>query len=619
MNQEPAGRSGAWTVALVAAWIAAAGWVAVRLDQGWVPHDDGSFAQSAQRVIDGELPHREFAELYTGGMTFLNAGVFWLFGEDLIWLRVPMFVLFLAFVPCYYAIARRLVRRPTALVTTAFAVGWSVPVYPAAVPSWYLLFFSCFGTYLVIRHFETGRSWWLFAAGLFGGLAISFKIVGIWFVLAVIVALVAAEQASNPQVHSRRRSFQGYGLFVIVGALVTLGLVVGVLGSHLGGAELVNLVLPVAALCCIPILAEATTDGPSARTRLGSLGRRVVPFLAGVVVPVGLVTLPYVITGAVPDLIEGVLVAPRSRFDYSYLSTPGPTALLWGLPVVAALLLRHYVPRTRRAIDISGVVVLVALLVTSGTAVLSYLLLWHTARALAPIVVVVGALALALRPGLVADPTRRLVLLLVLLVAGLGSLVQFPFGAPVYFCYAAPLFALAAVGMAGSSRVGSGLLPAALLLSYVIFGLAFLDRAALSTLGLGFQLDPQTVILDGRRASVRVTPSDRDVYGSAAALLERHASGRYAFAGPDAPELYVLSRRKNPTRSLFDFIYTSDSARGARLLRTLRKRRVTAISVNHRPAFSDPLDDETVRRLAELYPYHARIGKFDVRWEKPAP
>jgi hypothetical protein len=617
MNEEPAGRPGAWAVALGVAWIAAAVWVAARLDQGWVPHDDGSFAQSAQRVLDGELPHREFAELYTGGMTFLNAGVFWLFGEDLIWLRVPMFVLFLAFVPCYYAIARRLVRGPAALVTTAFAVGWSVPVYPAAVPSWYLLFFSCFGTYLVIRHFETGLSWWLFAAGLFGGLAISFKIVGIWFVLAVVVALVAAEQASNPRGRGRRLSLRGYGLFVIAGALVTLGLVVGVLGSHLGGAELVNLVIPAAALCCIPVVAEAATDGPSARTRFRSLGGRVAPFLVGVALPVGLVTLPYVITGAVPDLIEGVLVAPRERLDYSYLSTPEPAALLWGLPVVAVLFVRHYLPRARRAIDISAVIVLAVLLVTSGTADRSYLLLWHAARALAPLVVVAGALALAFWPGLVADQTRRLVLLLVLLVAGLGSLVQYPFSAPVYFCYAAPLFALAAVGVAGSLRVGSGLLPAALLVSYAVFGLAFLDRASLSTLGLGFQVDPQTVILDGSRASIRVTPSDRAAYRTAAALLERHGSGRYAFAGPDAPELYFLSGRTNPTRSLFDFIDTSDSARGASLLRSLRDRSVTAIAINVRPAFSDPLDVETLQRLRVLYPHHARVGRFDVRWQQP--
>lgn len=610
------GRSTA-AIGLGVAWLAAAAWVAVRLDQGWVPHDDGSFAQSAVRVLDGELPHREFAELYTGGLTFLNAGVFRLFGENLIWLRVPMFVLFLAFVPCCYAIARRFVAAPVALLTTAFAVAWSVPVYPAAVPSWYLLFFSCLGAYCVIRHFETRGSWWLFAAGLFGGLAISFKIVGIWFIVAVLLALVAAEQASNARAAGRRHRIGRYQALVITGSLGTLVLVLAVLSSHLGGAELVNLLLPVAALCSVPVLAERALDGPAARTRLRSLGRRVLPFAAGVAVPVGAVVLPYVIAGAVPDLIEGVFVAPRSRLDYSYVSMPGPAAVLWGLPVVGAFAARYYVPRARRAIDLSAAIVLVVLLATAGTS-RSYLLLWHTARALAPLVVVLGAFALARRHETTGDPARRLSLQLLLLVAGFGSLVQFPFGAPVYFCYTAPLLALAAVALVSSANAGRGLMPLALLLSYVLFGLLFLDRASLSTLGIGFQADPQTVILDDDRASIRVTPSDRELYRRTAELLERHSSGRYVFAGPDAPELYVLSRRENPTRSLFDFIDTTDSARGASLLRTLRERGVTVIAINLRPDFSDPLEAATVRRLGALYPSHARVGRFDVRWQQGA-
>ncbi|HEU0336553.1 MAG TPA: hypothetical protein VFR43_08355, partial [Gaiellaceae bacterium] len=123
-----------------------------------------------------------------------------------------------------------------------------------------------------------------------------------------------------------------------------------------------------------------------------------------------------------------------------------------------------------------------------------------------------------------------------------------------------------------------------------------------------------TVILDSDVASIRVSPSDRETYRRAAGLLELHASGEYVFAGPDAPELYVLARRKNPTRALFDFVDMSDSARGASLVRTLREREVTAIAINGRPDFSPPLDAATVRRLQALYPQHAEVGRFDVRW-----
>src|SRR4051812_31709263 len=48
-------------------------WLWIHLTRGWIPHDDGALAQSAERVLQGQLPHRDFDELYTGGLTFLNA------------------------------------------------------------------------------------------------------------------------------------------------------------------------------------------------------------------------------------------------------------------------------------------------------------------------------------------------------------------------------------------------------------------------------------------------------------------------------------------------------------------------------------------------------------------
>src|ERR1044072_8503201 len=56
--------------------VAGAVFVASQLNHGWIPWDDGTLAQSAQRVLDGELPQRDFAELYMGRLSFLNAGVF---------------------------------------------------------------------------------------------------------------------------------------------------------------------------------------------------------------------------------------------------------------------------------------------------------------------------------------------------------------------------------------------------------------------------------------------------------------------------------------------------------------------------------------------------------------
>src|SRR4051812_41736536 len=65
------------------------------LKRGWVPHDEGAFAMSAERILHGELPHRDFVEIYTGGLAFLNAGAMRVFGVSLPSIRYPLFIAFL--------------------------------------------------------------------------------------------------------------------------------------------------------------------------------------------------------------------------------------------------------------------------------------------------------------------------------------------------------------------------------------------------------------------------------------------------------------------------------------------------------------------------------------------
>src|SRR5215467_9836786 len=65
------------------------------LKRGWYPHDEGTLAQSAERVLYGEIPHKNFDEIYTGGLTFLNAAAFHFFGTNLVALRYVSFVVFL--------------------------------------------------------------------------------------------------------------------------------------------------------------------------------------------------------------------------------------------------------------------------------------------------------------------------------------------------------------------------------------------------------------------------------------------------------------------------------------------------------------------------------------------
>src|SRR5215212_5778968 len=83
--REPEGR----LVLLVVLAISVA-YVGRHLSRGWMPFDDGALAQSAERLLQGELPHRDFDDPYTGGLAFLNAGAFRLFGLTLWSMRLAL-------------------------------------------------------------------------------------------------------------------------------------------------------------------------------------------------------------------------------------------------------------------------------------------------------------------------------------------------------------------------------------------------------------------------------------------------------------------------------------------------------------------------------------------------
>src|ERR1700751_431412 len=86
-------------------WLLSIAYLVATINRGWIPYDDGALGQSAERVLGGEIPHVDFTDPYTGGLTFLNALTFRVLGVKLIWLRLPLFVLFVIWVPAVYAIA----------------------------------------------------------------------------------------------------------------------------------------------------------------------------------------------------------------------------------------------------------------------------------------------------------------------------------------------------------------------------------------------------------------------------------------------------------------------------------------------------------------------------------
>jgi fermentation-respiration switch protein FrsA (DUF1100 family) len=586
------------------------------LGRGWIPNDDGSLAHSAERVLQGELPHRDFDDIYTGGLAVLNAAAFRLFGTTLWTLRLVLFAVFLAWVPAIHAIAGRFVRPMAAGAVTLLAVVWSLPNYPAAMPSWYNLFLATFGILALLKHLEDRRQRWLVAAGVAGGLSFLVKVIGLYYVAGVLLFLVfhaQEEGRAGPGPHQPRGT--AYAIFVSVALLLFVAALAALVREHLRAPEVVHFLVPAALIAGLLVRGEWTAPAGTSTERFGRLARLVAPFLLGVALPIALFLVPYVRAGAVGDFVHGVFVLPTKRLGVTELRMPSLWTALALLPL--GVLARHARrPLTRRESTLL-IAALVLLLLASRFVAWPYLGVWSAARNLVPALVLVGVMVLARRRGAdEGDPLLRRRMLLLLSVTALCSLVQFPFASPVYFLYVAPLVVLSTLALVRYLRPASSAVPRAVTAFYLAFAIWLVNTSSLYGMGTVYRPYYRVARLAPERSggALEIGRVQSIVYNYTIALLLEHARGGYTWASPDCPEIYFLSGLRNPTRSLFEF-FDEPVGRTERVLRALEQHGVTAIVMNATPGFSPRISDELAGALAQRYPQAERVGNFLVRWQ----
>ncbi|HEX6533403.1 MAG TPA: hypothetical protein VF041_02330 [Gemmatimonadaceae bacterium] len=605
-----------WLV-LAVVWVVCAVYALYYLRHGWVPHDEGTLAQSAERVLRGELPHRDFDAVYTGGLAMLNAAAFRLLGTNLIALRLVLFAAFLLWIPALYYIATRVAQPAAAGAAVLLAAAWSVPNYSAAMPSWYNLFLATAGVAALLRHIERGGRWWLVVAGVCGGLSCLIKIVGVYFIGAALLVLVYREQclARGPEQGEPRRD-RWYPLFVAAGLAAFVAILVALTWRQLGWGEAFHFVLPGVLVAAVALRHEwATPPGLEAR-RFRTLARLVAPLALGVLLPVALFLIPYVHSGAVGALVDGVFIAPTRRLRFAVARPPFDVATLVAispLPFLAGII---PLGRARLSWITKGLIggVLLVLVIVSARWVTVYWLIWRSMRAIVPLVVLGGAWLLVRgEPRLGAVRRQQLVALLA--ATALCTLVQFPFAVAVYFFYVAPLAVLAGLAVIALRPRVTATGPAAIAAFYLLFAVLRIHPGFIYGMGHFYVRDEQTVALALDRGGIDVLASDAVDYTRLVRLLRARASGGYTFATPDCPQVYFLAGLRNPTRTLYDF-FDDTTGRTARVLGALDEHHVTAIAINQRPEFSGPVPQPLQRALEARYPYSERVGRFVVRWRE---
>ena len=612
---------------LLATLVAGAVYLGLYLNRGWYPHDEGALGQAAERVLAGEVPHRDFDEPYTGLLTYLHAAAFAVGGIRLPVLRIPLFLVTLAWLAAVFRIALRSTGPPGAALVTLVALAWSVPNYPASMPSWYNLFFATFGVLFLLRWNETGASRWLVLAGLAGGVSFLFKLSGLFYVAGAALFLLYATRTSEPGDPEPRRPDLGARL---VGAGVTIAMLVLAMYLWRSVAPLYwfrviyHFVLPGTLLAFALAAREWLPPYQRGSTRIRSLVRAGVPFAAGVAIPVVLFAAGFASADALPAVINGVFVAPFRRLAFANMRPPASFWVLAAVPLV--ILLRPRPDPSHRRWRLAGAVVallLIAVLWLAGAESFPHRFVWQSLRGLIPPVAAIAALIMVwprVREGWHSGGVTRFVLLA--MVTAFASLIQFPFSAPIYFLYVAPLLLLSLMALVQGIGRTPPPLSAATLGFYGAFAVLLVTPGAMVGMGFRAESNHPDVKLELPRGGLRIKPEDAALYGALIPELISRAGSGGIWAGPDAPEVYFLGGFKNRTRALFDFLANGTSEGGtispnsnvALFLRSLEG--VTAIVINGNPNFSPPLPAELIDSLRARFPEGRSMERFELRWRR---
>ena len=322
-------------------------YMARELKRGWVPSDEGTLSECAERVMRGELPHRDYHEGYTGVLSYLNAAAFRVFGTNLASMRYMLFLFFLAWVPAFYYTASKFVSAPLAGALTLLAVAWGPPTYAAALPSWYNLFFATFGLAALLRYIEVQTGRWLLLAGVCGGISVLFKLPGLYFVAGTLLFLVYREQLAPSAKPNDRREIWVYRGFVVASILLYEVLIFLLLRNLANSATYLYFWVPELAIGAAVVWHEIYASRNRSH-RFQFLLCEVLLFAAGVAIPIALFLVPYLLTGSVGFLVRDIFTLSSQLIQQIGMKPP----VRWfyqGLEVNAVLIVAVLLTRSKIA------------------------------------------------------------------------------------------------------------------------------------------------------------------------------------------------------------------------------------------------------------------------------
>jgi hypothetical protein len=542
-------------------------------DRMWVAGDEGYYGHIADRVLAGEVLHRDVQAMHPGYVYLLDALALRVFGRSLVSLRYPLVglgVLQAAIIACFFL--RR--SRPAAVVAATLFTSLSYVLFPTPSVHWYCLGVLVF-LIAALRWVPRDSPWRPLVVGFLVGVeGFLRQLTGVFVGVGAAAYLmaeprpVAPDPAAVPAETRAPRLARGVtGAFaVLIGAYLLVKS--SLLAAFLFGTG-------------VPILLGAAAY----RTSLD--GRQTLRLLALLAAGCAFAAAPllayHLLTHSLGDWYRDSVVSALGLSDLEYVKI---RRYAWILKQASVQVIRP-----------------------KGLGLVANGAFW-VALMLAPLAVALAAARAAVRAKTWVHPLPFL--------AVFYAPVAVHFEAPAYIFFATAPVAVGLYWFFADGRRGAVAAALAVALSAValryhagppgrhILGAVGGKRVALVPAGIP-------------GVGLRIEPQDRETYVRLLEIIRRETSpGDPILAVPGAAELHFLSGRRNPTPCpyLVYGVMTESSLR--KVLDDLR--RDPPALVFHAPSmpYNTPNTDRVMAEVRSRYTLMARVREVDVYGRRPA-
>lgn len=474
-------------------------------DRTWWERDEGQLAHVAERILDGEVLHRDVQDVRPGYVNFINAAALYLFGSSLLSLRYPLMLIALAQSALVFFLFRS---HGTMLAGALSLSSVALGILHFLNPNhhWYALFF----TILLICHLvwtpRTSR-WYLLVAGvLIVTVGLTRHLTGAFVGMGTLSFLLLAEARESEEALPFREQWIGRLLCGSMLALLSLYL----LRSTDFLAFLMFGLWPIGFLAWL--LAAVTVPN-----------NRALPIFGGLCLGMAIGALPllayHVVNGSLAAMIDDNFLRAFDVLNWNL----GKEAKYWMLPLAAAVEFRQ------NPGAFSFLNAIYFLIVPLFAALNGFLLF------------------LAMR-----RRTLHISLILPILAAFYG-LVSLFIQIPIYLHWTSILSVAGSVWILVELNPRWKLLMSGILVVLSIISIAFQAGVPIQGKIMDVVSTKKPELFDSRnqlpKVDLWIRGDSLEAYKKVVRIIEEETlQDDYVFAIPNNPELYFMTKRRNPFR-----------------------------------------------------------------------